>query len=194
MDRRGVRVEELRDAADVDVMTALADPARRDLAVAELYRRYERPLLAYARRRLDDRMRAEELVQETMTRLWTMADRFDSGRGNIDALVFTIASRVAIDIVRRQQRSIGLARHEPVSDPAWVDPTSSREVVMAVREALATLSAEHRTVIELSYFGGFSQSQVAARLGVPLGTIKTRCYWALRALHTALGDVSPLID
>ncbi len=49
-------------------------------------------------------------------------------------------------------------------------------------------------MIELAYFGGFSQSQIAARLGVPLGTVKTRCYWALRALHVALGDVSPLMD
>ena len=194
MEHTGTGVDELHHAADRDVMVALADPQRSEQAMAVLYRRYERPLLSYARRRLDDRMRAEELVQETMTRLWRMADRFDPDRGNLDALVFTIASRVAIDIVRRQQRSFGLTFHEPVHDVVWHDPAPAREVVLAVRDALKTLSPDHRTVIELAYFGGFSQSQIADRLSVPLGTVKTRCYWALRSLHAALGEVSPLVD
>lgn len=183
LDRRRLRPP---DPDDAELMVRVANPVTASLAMAELYRRYERPLLAYARRRLDDRMRAEELVQETMTRLWKMAPRYDASKGTVECVVFTIASRALIDVLRRQQRSLPLAFGDDSPEISIDDPTTARDQCLAVRGALECLSSDHRAVIELAYFGGFSQTQIAERLRIPLGTVKTRTYWALRALHEVL--------
>jgi RNA polymerase sigma-70 factor (ECF subfamily) len=157
-------------------------------AVAELYRRYERPLLAYARRRLHDRMAAEELVHETLLGVWRMSGRFDVERGSVDCLVFTIASRVLVDILRRQRRTVPVVELGPGVEPMVDDHAADRASAVAVRAAMAQLSNDHRTVLGLVYFDGLTQREAAAVLGIPLGTVKTRTYWALRALHAALAE------
>lgn len=151
--------------------------------VAALARRYGRPLRAYGHRRLSDHMDVEELVQETLVRLWRMGERFDPTRGTVDGMVFTIASRVLVDILRRRRPTVALA---PDHELAQRDHSDAVDAALVVRGALATLSADHREVVELAYFDGLSQRQIADRLGVALGTVKTRAMWAMRNLQGAV--------
>lgn len=148
-----------------------------------LARRYERALLAYGQRRLADRMDAEELVQETLVRLWRMRDRFDPARGTVDALVFTIASRVLVDVLRRRRPVVDLTVEH---DRPERDHAEATEAALVVRGALATLSEDHRRVVELAWFEGLTQPQIADRLGIALGTVKTRSMWALRNLRESV--------
>lgn len=151
--------------------------------VAALARRYGRPLRAYGRRRLADHMDVEELVQETLVRLWRMGDRFDPSRGTVDGMVFTIASRVLVDLLRRRRPTVVLA---PDHERTQRDHSDAVDAALVVRGALATLSPDHREVVELAYFDGLSQRQIADRLGIALGTVKTRAMWAMRNLQGAV--------
>ena len=165
--------------SDVNPAAPLADLHDLDA----LARRYERPLRAYGGRRLADHRDVDELVQETLVRLWRMGDRFDPARGTVDGMVFTIASRVLVDILRRRRPTEALGE---AHEPAQRDHAEATEAALVVRVALASLSADHRQVVELAYFDGLSQPQIADRLGLALGTVKTRTMWALRNLHAAL--------
>ena len=174
----------LAAADDRTLMAAAASSTSGGAALAELYRRYERPLLAYGRRCLDDRMDAEELLQETILGLWKMAPRFDQAKGSVECLAFTIAARVRTDILRRRST-------RPVSCDSPVvgtvdDHGAERDLAVDVRAALSSLSTAHEAVLRLAYFEGLSQPEIAVRLGIPVGTVKTRTYWALRNLHAAL--------
>jgi RNA polymerase sigma-70 factor, ECF subfamily len=170
---------------DEDLMARIA--VGEQSAIDELFARYERPLLAYAQRRLDDRMDAEELVQETILRLWRMAGRFDRAKGSVDCLVFTMASRVLADVFRRRGRRVSTTELAGVDEASGgLDGTDRTELALVVGAGMATLSADHRAVIELAYWGGLSQSEIAAHLDIPLGTVKTRTYYALRSLQAAL--------
>jgi RNA polymerase sigma-70 factor (ECF subfamily) len=151
-----------------------------------LYRRYEGRLYGYGLRRLGDPGLAEELVQETFLRLWQAAKRFDSERGTVRALLFGIAARVVADLWRRP------SSRAHASDPPEiaVDDGATDDVVLAVtvRDAMMSLSPAHREVLELVYDQDLKLADVATRLGVPLGTVKTRAYHGLRALRTALEE------
>lgn len=158
----------------------------RDRALPELYRRYERRLFGLGIRLLGDAGLAEELVQETFLRVWRTADRFDPARGTVSAFVLAIARRLAIDLWRRpSSRPV-----PPAGDPAaGVDETIDRLLLqLAVREALDSLPAAHREVLELSYRSDLTQGEVASRLGIPLGTVKSRAYHALRAFRRAVDE------
>jgi RNA polymerase sigma-70 factor (ECF subfamily) len=157
----------------------------RDLALPELYRRYERRLFGLGIRLLGDAGLAEELVQETFLRVWRTADRFDPARGTATAFVLTIARRLAIDLWRRpSSRPLPAG---PEEGAAGVDETIDRLLLqLTVRDALDSLPAAHREVLELSYRSDLTQTEVAARLGVPLGTVKSRAYHALRAFRGAI--------
>jgi len=156
----------------------------RDRALPELYRRFERRLFGLGIRLLGDAGLAEELVQETFLRVWRTADRFDPARGTATAFVLTIARRLAIDLWRRPS-----SRPLPTGpdEPAPVDETIDRVILqLAVREALDSLPAAQREVLELSYRSDLTQTEVASRLGIPLGTVKSRAYHALRAFRGAI--------
>ncbi|HXM56397.1 MAG TPA: sigma-70 family RNA polymerase sigma factor [Candidatus Dormibacteraeota bacterium] len=157
----------------------------RDRALPELYRRYERRLFGLGVRLLGDAGLAEELVQETFLRVWRTADRFDPARGTVTAFILTIARRLAIDLWRRP--SSRPLRSEP--EAAGVEETIDRLLLqLAVRDALDSLPAAQREVLELSYHGDLTQTEVATRLGVPLGTVKSRAYHALRAFRRAVQE------
>jgi RNA polymerase sigma-70 factor (ECF subfamily) len=158
----------------------------RDRALPELYRRYERRLFGLGIRLLGDAGLAEELVQETFLRIWRTADRFDPARGAASAFVLTIARRLAIDLWRRpSSRPMPPAPEEAGS--AGVDETIDRLLLqLAVRDALDSLPAAQRDVLELSYRSDLTQTEVASRLGIPLGTVKSRAYHALRAFRGAI--------
>jgi RNA polymerase sigma-70 factor, ECF subfamily len=159
---------------------------RREEAFREVYRRYERRLYGLGLSLLGDAGLAEELVQETSIRLWRNAASFDPGRGTPSAFIFTIARRMAVDLWRRPSS-------RPFLPEVEVDPTRDDEFdnlvrSLTVRDALDSLSEQHREVLELSYRGDLTQAEIAGRLGVPLGTVKSRTYNALRLFKRALEE------
>ena len=141
----------------------------------ELYDRYAARLHGLGLRLLGDPGLAEELVQETFVRLWQSADRYDPQRGSVPSFLFTIARRLAIDLWRRPSSKpftdLGAVDRGPEQDPG---------------DALASLPEGQRVVLELLYLQDLTQRQVADRVGVPLGTVKTRAFYGLRALKEAL--------
>lgn len=156
----------------------------RDRALPELYRRYERRLFGLGIRLLGDAGLAEELVQETFLRVWRTADRFDPSRGTVAAFILAIARRLAIDLWRRpSSRPLGAG----IEPPAGIDETIDQLMLqLAVRDALDSLPPAHREVLELSYHADLTQAEVASRLRIPLGTVKSRVYHALRAFRRAI--------
>jgi RNA polymerase sigma-70 factor (ECF subfamily) len=175
------------DAPDSDaaLVQRLAAGAREE-ALAELYRRYGARLYSLGVRQLGDRQLAEELVQETFIRLWRSASAYDPEKGSVAAYVFTIARRIAVDLWRRP--SSRPFEPEPEETPDTRDPVSTMLTGLVVRDALQMISPQHREVLELSYRGELSQREIADVLGIPLGTVKTRTYYALRALKLALSE------
>lgn len=172
-------------AAEAALISRIA-AGDRGAPLAELYRRYEGRLYGLGLRLLGDSGLAEELVQETFVRLWRRADRFDEQRGSASAFIFAVARRIAIDLWRRPSSRPLLSESDP--DMATPDAIERVLIGLTVRDALESLSAAHREVLELSYTQDLTQTQIAERLGLPLGTVKTRTYYALRALKLALEE------
>lgn len=156
-------------------------------AVGELYDRYHRRLYGLGLRLLGDAGLAEELVQETFVRLWRAAARFDPERGSAETFVFTIARRLAVDLWRRRSSR----PFDVPGDPTGREPPNGFDhlvLQLTVREALDHLPGPQRQVLELAYGGGLSQAEIAERIGVPLGTVKTRTHRALRAMKSVLEE------
>jgi len=158
----------------------------RGAPLEELFRRYAGRIYALGLGVLGDSGMAEELVQESFVRLWRQSPRFDPARGTVAAFVFSLSRRIAVDLWRRPSS-------RPFVDPAFgpvlsslADPADAVVDGILVRRALDALSPAHRQVIELSYGGGLTQVEIARRVGVPVGTVKTRTYHALRALKLQL--------
>jgi RNA polymerase sigma-70 factor (ECF subfamily) len=165
-------------------------------AVAELWRRYADRVRALGLRLSgqDDRF-ADDLVQETFAKLWRGAARFDPARGTETTFVFTVARRAAVDQWRRGRRAAGdrPLDHLPEGSGAVTTgpdvPEAHIESVVtgwAVAEALDALPTAQRQVIDLAYYGQLTQREIAERLGIPLGTVKTRTFNALRALRAEM--------
>jgi RNA polymerase sigma-70 factor, ECF subfamily len=154
--------------------------------VGELYDRYANRLMGFGLRLLADRGAAEELVQETFVRVWRAAAGFDARRGTVRAWIFTVARHVAVDLHRRRARDrIAEAPPELGADDAAFEALI---VELTVRDALDTLTPEHRAVLELAYLGDLSQAEIASRLDLPLGTVKSRTFNALREMRVALAS------
>jgi RNA polymerase sigma-70 factor, ECF subfamily len=178
------------------LVAAVAAGDRRD-ALSQLYGRYEGRLYGLGCRLLGDTSLAEELVQETFVRLWRKASQYDPERGSVSTFVFAIARRIAVDLWRRPSSR----PFEPEADERQAgaggvsaDPLEGILVGLTVRDALDSLSGAHREVLELGYRQGLKQVEIAERLGLPLGTVKTRTYHALRALKAALEERGGLVD
>lgn len=156
-------------------------------AVAALYDAYAGPLYGFGLRRLGDPSQAEELVQAVMTRLWRLAGRYRESRGSVRTWVFTIARTTAIDLYRSQPRAEPADR---LPEQAVIaDELEQLLRAEAVRAALDRLSGEHREVLDLAYFRGLSQREIAARLALPVGTVKSRTFYALKAFRLACDEM-----
>lgn len=154
-------------------------------AVRTLIDRYGRRVYAIGLRTLGDPRLAEDLVQETFVRLWRTTERFDSTRGSLASYLFTIARNAAIDLHRARR---GPTEKLPVElEAGQGDPYARLVTDMALRGAMDELPEVHREVLELAYDGGLTQQEIAERLDVPLGTVKSRTFHALKALREALG-------
>lgn len=163
-------------------------------ALGALYDRYGTSVYSLALRMLGDRQLAEEIVQETFLRVWRQARAFQAVRGALSTWILGIARNLSIDELRRRgvrpQAASGdaderLALIEATDDPAEQAYTHMRHEVVA--RALESLPSPQREVLELAYFSGLSQSEIAERLGDPLGTVKTRMRLGLQKLKSILG-------
>lgn len=181
------------DRSDEEIMALVA--AGDNAALGVLYDRYGASVFSLALRVLSDRQVAEELVQETFVRVWRQSSSYEAIRGALASWILGIVRNLAIDELRRRsarpQAAIGdvterLALVESAhDDPAeQVDARIRHETVTG---ALNQLPRAQREVLELAYFGGLSQSEIAARLGDPLGTVKTRMRLGLQKLRSILG-------
>jgi RNA polymerase sigma-70 factor, ECF subfamily len=162
-------------------------PASADEAlIRALYADHGRALLAYVQRLTGDRATAEDVVQETLVRAWRKSDVMTNGRGSVRGWLFTVARNIVIDQVRARA-----ARPQEVSDEVDA-PASERDPAdqvvdsIVVLEAMNGLSEEHRSVIEEIYFRGRAVAEAAVVLDIPAGTVKSRSYYALRALREKL--------
>jgi RNA polymerase sigma-70 factor (ECF subfamily) len=163
-------------------------------ALAEFYDLHCGLVNGLALRIVRERGDAEDVVQEVFVQAWRQAARFDAARGTPEAWLCTIARSRALDKLRRRA-----ARREDAGDDAsgsaGRDPAQGAapqaELALAVRQALRGLSHDQRAALELAYYEGLSQSEIAARLGEPLGTVKTRIRTAMLRLRTTLEPLQP---
>lgn len=166
-------------------MTPRPDPAH--TLTERLHADHAQALYGWAHGRVADQRDAEELVSETLVRAWRRYDQFDSARGSERAWIFGIARNAAIDMHRRSQR-----RLRPVSDvlPDIGEPSAADRIVeiSLISDALADLSEQHRTVIVEAFVHGRDTNEIAARIGIPPGTVKSRMYYGMRSLRAALEE------
>ena len=165
--------------------------ARRDSGAFELlYHRYVRSVFGLALRRLGDRMRAEDAVQETFAAIWRSAKTYRPDRGPGAPWLYAVARNAIVDRARGRQEPPG-ELPEAVSPEATPDERAETAYVSwRVHRALSDLPTNERDVLELAYYGGLSQSEVADFLGIPLGTVKTRTRAGLHRLADLLeGDL-----
>jgi RNA polymerase sigma-70 factor (ECF subfamily) len=187
-------------SSDVDVLGAIR--SRDSQGLAALYDRYAAGLHGLALRITDDGPDAEEVVSDVFAQVWRDAHRFDPSRGSVASWLVTITRSRALDMVRARGRRARLAeiaaRETPVHAAAMgapPEPADARafavERELLVRDALAALPEEQRQVLELAYFGGMSQSEIATELATPIGTVKTRARLAFVKLRDLLRPLAP---
>jgi RNA polymerase sigma-70 factor (ECF subfamily) len=170
--------------------------ARHDAdALAELYDRYARAIYSFALHIVGEQADAEDVVQEVFAQAWTQAPRYEARRGAVAAWLLTMTRSRAIDRLRAR-------RARPDAEPAnegqlreLVDPAAlqdlgllTRDQISRLRSAMARLPVMQRVVIEMAYFEGLTQSEIAERLDEPLGTVKTRVRLGLLKLREAMTE------
>lgn len=174
---------------DDQLLTAMARGD--EAALAELYDRYGRAAYALAVRVLRDQALAQDAVQDAFLAAWRTAASFDPARGKASTWLITLVHRRAVDVVRRENR-----RRASTLDDAPIPAGDATEEIAEVRErrravqaALAELAPAERECLELGYYGGLSQAEISERLGVPLGTVKSRMFAGLAKLRDALAQL-----
>ena len=180
----------LASLGDVELIQRIAD--RRQDAIAELYDRYADLVLGVARKILGNTPDAEEVVQEAFVQVWLQADRYDRRRASPSTWLVMITRSRAIDLVRSRKvrtRAARAAGEEDSRDHA--SPEGTRAVLQDERrervlEALAGLPEEQREVLELAFYRGWTQREIARETGIPLGTVKTRTLLAMKKLRALL--------
>jgi len=166
----------------------LARVGERDREAFEiLYGRYVRPVFGLALRRLGDRGHAEDAVQEAFTAIWRSASTYRPERGAAGGWLYTVARNAIVDRLRRNGPSVDAELPELASaEPGPAEQAENSDVAWRVHRAMEELQPREREVIELAYWSGMSQSEVAEYLHLPLGTVKTRTRSGLAHLATVL--------
>jgi RNA polymerase sigma-70 factor (ECF subfamily) len=153
-----------------------------------LYQRYSRPVFGLALRRLGDRGRAEDAVQETFASIWRSAGTYRPDRGPGAPWLYAVARNAIVDRARNRTEIPADIPDEPAHEAGPPELAEQGGVSWRVHRALEELNEREREVISLAYWSGLSQSEVAEFLGIPLGTVKTRTRAALARLAEILGD------
>jgi RNA polymerase sigma-70 factor (ECF subfamily) len=185
--RRAASIRSVREGEQTDgELIERVAGGERD-AFDEIYRRYARPVLGLALRRLGDRGRAEDAVQDAFAAIWRSASSYDRARGQGGAWLYTVARNAIVDGLRRApDPTVDNPPEVAASDPGPPDVAEREWVSWRVHRALESLPDNERTLVELAYWSGLSQSEIAEYLGIPLGTVKTRTRAALRRLADEL--------
>lgn len=187
MDFVGLFVTSLREENDRAIAQRLK--AKDPEALADAYDLYGRIAFALILRTVHDRAVAEDLVQETFLRVWNRSEQISDTYGVLGPWLLAIARNMALDHVKSSQ--IRHTRHKPVVDSDMPPITIDHEIALSeqarlIHEALQLLTPQQRQVVELAYYEGLSQQEVALRLGEPLGTIKGRMRLALQRLRNSI--------
>lgn len=187
------------DLSDLQVVSRLI--AGDDRALGALYDRYGTLAFSLASAIVPDTADAEEVVADAFSQIWRSAATFDASRGSVVAWISTIVRTRSLDLVRSQKRRARVLDAAAMMTEEGASPglstggltpdreVESTEAQVLVRRALADLPAPQRLVLELAYFGGLSQSEIADKLSEPLGTVKTRMRSGMEKLRSALGPL-----
>jgi RNA polymerase sigma-70 factor (ECF subfamily) len=183
----------LRHPDDVDIARRLK--ARDPEVMGELYDRYGRVAFTLILRIVRDRAASEDLVQESFLRVWNRAQSFDAERGALGPWVLTVARNQALDYIRSVQgrvwNNVTSADDEhPAAFSDWEGDMLEGVRLRQVQSALARLNENQRAVIELAYFEGLSQTEMAEKMNQPLGTVKT---WVRSALQTLRDELAVVV-
>lgn len=182
------------EPTELDLMRRIAnkDPD----ALKLIYARYERPIYSFAYRIVKDAMLAEEVVQELFLRIWNSAERYDADVGMLASWLFTITRNIAIDAMRLRQtrtsQQVAAAEQlnqAPDDDADTAVLATDNVVGEQVRDALKNLNEEQQQVVELIYYNGYTQQEVSAKCGIPLGTVKSRVRLAMKSLKSQLENI-----
>jgi RNA polymerase sigma-70 factor (ECF subfamily) len=173
------------ETTDDELIRRTADGDR--AAFDELYRRYARPVFGLALRRLGDRSRAEDAVQETFASVWRAARSYHPERGPGAPWLYAVARNAIVDRSRVRWEPPMEAPDQPELAAGPLERAEQSWVAWRVHRALEELPEREREVVALAYWSGLSQTEVAEFLGIPLGTVKTRTRSALARLADLLG-------
>ena len=154
-----------------------------------LYRRFVRPVFSLALRRLGDRGRAEDATQETFTSVWRSAGSYKPDRGPGAPWLYAVARNAIVDRTRARSEPPAEAPDAPSTDPGPPEEAERSWLAWRVHRAMQELPEHERPLLELAYWSGLSQSEIADFLNIPLGTVKTRTRSALGRLADALEEL-----
>ncbi len=173
------------DPSDAELLARVGERDREAFEV--LYSRYVRPVFGLALRRLGDRGHAEDAVQDAFAAIWRSASTYRPERGAAGGWLYTVARNAIVDRLRRNGPTAGAELPELAStEPGPAQRAQDSDVAFRVHRALEELQPREREVIELAYWSGLSQSEVAEYLHLPLGTVKTRTRSGLARLASVL--------
>lgn len=195
-------VPRIEPETDAELMARVGKGDER--ALGELYDRHSSLVYTLAHAIVHRSADAEEVTEDVFVQVWTTSDRFDPGRGALKSWLATIARSRALDHVRARKRLHSAHDRSAAADadgmavrPAEPEPTDAPvlrdEVRSALDRALSNLNADQRHAIELAYFGGLSQTEIADRLDEPLGTVKTRIRDGMKKLRDAFAGSGGLL-
>lgn len=183
--RIGVMSEARQESAESLLLDRVAH--KDSEALAQLYSRFARPLFSYLFHLVGQKELAEDVLQEVMVIVWQQAHLYQ-GTGQVASWIFGIAHHQAFKALRRNRLDVDLETAVELPDEVTVPEVEllRRTTHDAIARALACLSPEHREVLELAFFQDFSGKEIAAIVGIPLGTVKSRLSYARQALKAAL--------
>ena len=179
----------VQERSDEELLTAIGTGD--EGALGTLYDRFGRVAYGVAYRILRDQALAEDAVQEAFLAVWRSAESYRRERATPSTWLLTLVHRRAVDLVRREDRR----RAEPLDEPPEAiggdvpEEAAVRSRRMAVQSALRSLPEDQRQALELAYYGGYTQSELAERLGVPLGTVKSRMFSGLNRLRELVPEL-----
>jgi RNA polymerase sigma-70 factor, ECF subfamily len=185
--QRAQRLTPAEDCSDGELLQRIGNGDREAFDV--LYRRFVRPVFALALRRLGDRGRAEDATQETFTSVWRSASSYRPERGPGAPWLYAVARNAIVDRTRARSEPPAEVPDDPSAEPGPPEQAERSWLSWRVHRALQDLPEHERPLLELAYWSGLSQSEIADFLNIPLGTVKTRTRSALSRLADALEDL-----